>query len=80
MKHIFNEIEKERKRQDAKWGPIPRNLTMYEWLTILMEEVGEAAEAILNNDIDNLYGELIQIAAVAVAILEEIEADRWKNL
>ncbi len=33
-----------------------------------------------NNDIDNLYGELIQIAAVAVAILEEIEADRWKNL
>ena len=43
---ILEEIRKERLRQDAKWGPQHYELTM--WLTILMEEVGEAAQAYLD--------------------------------
>ena len=44
---IFKAIVKERKRQDDKWGPMPRNISHYEWVSILVEEVGEVAEAVL---------------------------------
>jgi hypothetical protein len=37
----------ERGKQDAKWGVQDHEITM--WLTILMEEVGEAAKDILDS-------------------------------
>ena len=58
----------ERGEQDAKWGK--QNHDMHKWLTILMEEVGEAAERALNNDAECYGQELIQVAAVAVAAVE----------
>jgi NTP pyrophosphatase (non-canonical NTP hydrolase) len=40
--------------------------------TILMEEVGEVARAVLENDNTQLRKELVEVAAVAVAWLESL--------
>ncbi len=61
-------VVQERKRQDEKWGA-NRNLDNTVWLTILSEEVGESAEAILKR-MPSLQKEIIQVAAVALAWLE----------
>jgi NTP pyrophosphatase (non-canonical NTP hydrolase) len=74
-------VAEERKRQDDKWGREyimeNRERVHYYWpsspeqkLTILMEEVGEVARAILEHDVQNLREELTQVAALAVAWLE----------
>ena len=43
---IVERIIQERHKQDAKWAP--QRHTSLEWFAILMEEVGEVAEAINN--------------------------------
>jgi NTP pyrophosphatase (non-canonical NTP hydrolase) len=43
----LTDVIKERSRQDAKWGE--QNHSPEMWLTILMEEVGEAAQSILES-------------------------------
>ena len=58
-------VRDERIRQDKKWGE--QNHRDSTWLAILVEEVGEAAKAILEKDGDDLEKEIIQVAAVAVA-------------
>jgi NTP pyrophosphatase (non-canonical NTP hydrolase) len=70
---IFELINKERDKQDAKWGALPRHLSDVVWLTILVEEVGECAQAILKCDWSNLKAEIIQVATVAIAWLEDDE-------
>ena len=69
----------ERLRQDHKWGTIENFDTRspYEWLTILMEEVGELSEAVLKKDKDNIREEAVQIAAVALSILESDQRHRF---
>ena len=76
---VFAAITAERKRQWAKWGRI------HEWghgdcsspgmapeikMTVLAEEFGEVARAVLDRKPGDLRTELIQVAAVAVAWLE----------
>lgn len=68
---IVQGVAKERQRQDQKFGLMPRNLTPDCWLTVLTEEIGEVFEASQNNDQDGYENELIQVAAVAVAALED---------
>ena len=69
---VLTAVRKERKAQDAKWGEQNHDLTT--WLTILTEEVGEFAEAILENRAGKeVRAEVIQIAAVAVAIAEFLD-------
>jgi NTP pyrophosphatase (non-canonical NTP hydrolase) len=69
MKGILGEVVDERKRQDDRWGV--QNHGPDGWLTILMEEVGEASRAVLGGWADNKYRrELVQVAAVAVAAIE----------
>jgi len=63
-------IKAERKRQDAKWGE--QNHDDLYWLGILMEEVGELAKSIIENDSVNGVEELIQSASVCVAWYEAI--------
>ncbi len=46
MAAIVGEVMQERLRQDEKWGPQHHDIPM--WLTILMEEVGEASQAFLH--------------------------------
>ncbi len=64
-------VVQERKRQDRRWGA-NRNLADTTWLTILIEEAGESAEAILKRQPDQLLKEATHSAAVALAWLESI--------
>ena len=66
--HIWKLIQRERARQDAKWGE--QNHDPEHWLTILTEEVGEVAKAILENDGREYAREMVQVAAVVVGALE----------
>ncbi len=82
----LQEIILERKRQDAKWGE--QNHSPHVWLTILTEEVGEFAQATLAANfgtarlqptaLEDMRREVIHIAAVAVAIAECIDRDKWR--
>ena len=65
---IFKMIENERLNQDEKWGEQAHH--PYKWMSILMEEVGEVAKAILEDDNVGYADELIQVSAVAVAMIE----------
>lgn len=74
MERIFNQIKQERARQDAKWGV--QNHHPIVWCAILGEQVGEVNREILESDLelekglDNLRKELVQVAAVSVAMIE----------
>lgn len=75
MKNIFDEIRKERERQDEKWGVQSHQPII--WSAILQEESGEVAKAALEElfDTDNMdtseyREELIQCAAVCVAAIQ----------
>lgn len=74
---VLSDIGRERKAQDKKWGDQSGH-SLYKWLTILAEEVGELAEAAL-------YGyeyetkardEAIHVAAVAAAIAEQLDRNQ----
>ena len=86
--NVYRDIVEERRRQDAKWGE--QNHDPFCWLTVLMEEVGEAAQAALAMRFDDeapgdapAYGaaayraELVQVAAVALAMVECLDRNTW---
>ena len=63
----------ERERQEAKWGEQNHDPEIY--LAILLEEVGEASECALHRrfggpEAANYREELVQVAAVALAMIE----------
>ena len=77
---VLWEVRRERKNQDLKWGQ--QDHGDFEWVSILTEEVGEAAtdanEANFPSgrnvgDYSLLRSELLQVAAVAVAWVEAID-------
>jgi NTP pyrophosphatase (non-canonical NTP hydrolase) len=74
---IFSDIRAERRRQDETWGPQRHDWPI--WSAILTEEAGEVAEACLrvhfghDASLDHLREELIQVAAVAVHMVEHID-------
>jgi len=74
-KDIFKELNLERVRQDKTWGA-NRNLDNKVWLTILMEEVGESATEVLNENEEYLREELIQCGAVVIAWIENLDKNR----
>lgn len=74
---VLDDISSERINQFAKWGK--QEHPYHVWLAILVEEVGEVAQALQkgsvaykSSDADDLYTELIQVAAVATAIAEQV--------
>jgi NTP pyrophosphatase (non-canonical NTP hydrolase) len=70
---VLNDVKRERMRQDALH---PQELSISNRFVVLGEEVGEVARAIQNNDPDNLYDELIQVAAESVRMAEQILASK----
>mgnify|MGYP000098869293 CR=1 FL=1 len=82
---VIEEVENERKAQDKKWGQ--QNHSWPEFLMILGEEVGEANKAgtdaflavksgspgIAYNELTHMRTELIQVAAMAVQIVESLD-------
>lgn len=82
---VLEAVKAERERQNTLWG-LQRH-PLGKWLGILGEEFGEVCQAInkihfpkdaKESDADNLEEELIQLAAVAVAIVEQLKEE--KNL
>lgn len=83
MEFVMDCIVNERHRQNEKWGMQRHDLG--KWLAILAEEFGESAQAMQpmmgltstkDTDKDDLFAELIQVAAVAAAIAEQIKEER----
>ena len=77
--NILREIDAERVRQNAKWGGV-QDLTPYQYLAVATEELGEAAQAALQDEFGGehagtLRTELVQLAAVIVQWLERIDMD-----
>ena len=74
-------VDEERNRQVEKWGT--QRLSWVEWVSILAEEVGEAAQQANEVHFDptgcldkeGLLLEVTQVAAVAVAIIEHLLED-----
>ncbi|MEE8551586.1 MAG: hypothetical protein V3T08_10075 [Gemmatimonadota bacterium] len=81
MDHILDEIRLEREAQDRKFGPqIGKDLGR--WHAILSEEYGEVAKEVCDilhgrGSPKNLRVELIQTAAVAVAMIEHGDQEGW---
>ena len=77
----LDQILAERTKQDAKWGV--QNHDPFLYLTILVEEVGEFAQATLHTRFGdegkavNMREEAVQVAAVALAIVECIDRRTW---
>lgn len=44
---VIKWVLQERKRQDAKFKPLPRNLDPLVWLAVIVEEIAEVAEEII---------------------------------
>ncbi|TWP23508.1 hypothetical protein ETU10_07230 [Apibacter muscae] len=87
MKNIFDEISQERNQQNKKWGE--QNHNPIEWISILTEEVGEVAKEavdahfsqdfhIKTSCLDKYRKELIQVAAVVVAMAECLDRNKDK--
>lgn len=83
-KAALADVAGERIRQHEKWGVQRHDFPV--WLTVLMEEVGELAQAtLLMRGVDEKYAyarreklremrdEAVQVAAVAVAMIEHID-------
>ena len=65
----FTSIDEERERQDKKFG-VQNHGDLY-WLAILTEEVGEAAQAVIQErTYEEVEKEMLHIAAVAVSWIE----------
>lgn len=72
----FGYVSQERDRQDEKWGTDRSHLNSDRWLTVVTEELGECARAILEDKHVELKKELIQLTAVCLAWLEQFPNQR----
>ena len=82
MKQQIKDILAERARQEILWGNQTHTLT--QWLSILVEEIGEVANEIneMNSTkepkkklehLKNYRTELVQVAAVALQMIEKVD-------
>ena len=93
MESVIELVRKERARQDELWGE--SNHKPIEWVAILTEEVGEVSKEALElhfqngyADLKNKYAkrkilnykeELVQVASVAIAMVECLERGEWND-
>lgn len=75
-----SDVLAERVRQDELWGE--QNHDPFLYLTVLTEEVGEFAQAALRSRFGGeaagaLRKEAVQVAAVALAIVECLDRNAW---
>lgn len=83
---IVEELRFERRRQDEIWGQ--QNHDLATWIMILTEEVGEAAKEACDATFpkgsvraarERYRQELVQVAAVAVAMIESLDRNPVKE-
>ena len=89
-KDVLKEVLRERVFQENKWGE--QNHDPFTYLAILGEEVGEANKAAVDastwrincevkfGSLGDYRKELIQVAAVAVAMIESLDRNKWDNV
>lgn len=65
---VVSEVKIERARQNKKWGQ--QDLQPAAWLAVLGEEYGEVCRAVCEGDTKGYREELVQVAAVAVQMIE----------
>lgn len=70
---IFSRLSDHRDAMDLRHGDWSLNRQQNFAMTILSEEVGEVARAILENDRENLKDELFDVLQVCTAWLEGME-------
>ena len=82
---VLSEVLRERESQEKRWGE--QDHLPEEWLAILGEEFGEVARAICEFRLQGrrmagpeIRAELIQLAAVAVAMVECSDRKGWSLL
>ncbi len=84
MRQALIDMLEERARQDQKWGE--QNHDPFTYLTILMEEVGEFSHDALalrfgasqgKATLETLRTEAVQVAAVALAMVECLDRAKW---
>lgn len=80
LERAFESVTAERLVQDVKWGQ--QNHAPVEWLAILIEEIGEFARAEMEHRYRGdsprkMREELVQVAAVAMAMLQCGERNAW---
>jgi NTP pyrophosphatase (non-canonical NTP hydrolase) len=73
---IASEVLDERERQDRKWGE--QNHDPLVWLSILGEEFGEVSKAVLEANAPAYREELIQVAAVAMAMVQAFDRNEQR--
>jgi len=81
LREAIEDVLAERDRQDVKWGE--QNHDPFTYLAVLIEEVGEFAQASLHLRFggkaqDRFRDEAIHMAAVALAIVECIYREKWQ--
>ena len=65
-KEAFNDlIQIERNAQDEQWGE--QRHSDEKWLAIILEELGEAAKAVLEKNEEGILEETVQVAALLQA-------------
>lgn len=74
---VLLDIERERERQETKWGE--QNHPPEWWEVILLEEIGEAAKGLLEGDGTAYRAEMIQAAAVTIAAIESLDRASAKS-
>lgn len=69
---LFQAIERERKYQDALWGTLEAHAHfVIEWIEILQERLNKARDAYYLDSEPSALHEILTVAAVAVACLEQ---------
>lgn len=66
---VFKAIAAERTYQDIKYDPIHRSLG--DWILIMEAELNEAKHAFIKKGREETLREILQVAAVAVASLQD---------
>lgn len=74
-KDLFEEISRERARQDLK-HPYPEGFPKDLRMEILVEEIGEVSKAKIEGDQAQLRDELIQVAATALRWIECLDHEK----
>jgi hypothetical protein len=69
----LREVAAERAHQDREHGPPrERGYTWADWMVVLIEEVGEVAKAMQDGGVNDVRDEIVDVAAVALAMLEAV--------
>lgn len=74
IEEVFEKIKAERSYQDAKWGSLEeKNQELAGYLVIIEKELEESKNGWMKNKDgrDSALAEIVQIAAVAVACLQQ---------